>query len=529
MDKQSKKLKKTIRKAENLIIRIVIKTLVVAVALTLQIFVFWAVFSATNLMYNSKFYIYNLVRIIAVIYLISRHDSSMYKIPWILFIMFMPVLGICVYVLWGNNRIRRRKQFEIKEIENNTNYLFNDSYQIDKELKKKDKLKYNMFQYIKNMSSYPCCENGNCKYYNLGENLFNDLKEDLKKAKKYIFLEYYIIDEGVLATDIFNILKQKSKEGVEVKIIYDSFGCLRKFKKKRREELKSYGIEVYSFNPISVLLNSYLNNRLHRKIVSIDGVISYTGGVNLADEYANLKELYGHWKDVGMRFEGDVSWSFTMMFLRDLNFIVKDIKIDYDKYKAISDENILPLKKKSGIAVAFPDGPNNRKNPIETVYMQVLNTAKDYVYITSPYFAISEPMLAALLNAARSGVDVRIMLPHIPDKKIVQLVTKSYYEVLLAAGIKVYEYAPGFIHSKTFVSDDNIAVVGTANMDYRSMSLNYECISVIYDTGVESQVRDDFITMIDENSIEVQYKDWIKRNWLVKIIEAILKTFSVIF
>ncbi len=529
MDKQSRKLIRKVRKAENLILRILFKTIVVVIALTLQIFVFWTVFRATNLIYNTKYYIYNIVRIVAIIYLISRHDSSMYKIPWMLFIMFMPVLGICVFLLFGNSRIRRRKEFEIKEIENNTNYLFEDSYDIDKMLKENDKLTYNMFHYIKHITSYPSCKNVDCKYYNLGEKLFNDLKEDLKKAQNYIFMEFYIIDEGKLSQEIFDILKQKAKEGVEVKIIYDSFGCLRKFKKKIRDELKEYGIEVYSFNPISVLLNSYLNNRLHRKVISIDGNISYTGGINLADEYANIKELYGHWKDVGVRFVGEISWNFTLIFLRDLNFISKKQKINYDKYKEISNSFINKEKKAKGVAIAIPDGPNNRKNPTETIYMQTLNIAKDYVYITSPYFAISEPMLASLLNSARSGVDVRIILPHIPDKKLVQMVTRSYYEVLLAAGIKVYEYAPGFIHSKTFVSDDKVAIIGSANMDYRSMSLNYECSCITYNTGIEEKVREDFITMIEETCIEVQYKDWIKRNWCVKLIEAILKTFSTMF
>ena len=182
-----------------------------------------------------------------------------------------------------------------------------------------------------------------------------------------------------------------------------------------------------------------------------------------------------------------------------------------------------------GIISAISDGPNNRKNPIEAVYMQIINTAKEYVYITTPYFAISEPMLEAILTAARSGVDIRIMVPHIPDKKIVQMVTRSYYEVLLAAGVKVYEYAPGFIHSKTFVSDDDISVVGSANMDYRSMSLNYECACVTYKTGSEIDVRDDFINMIEETSIQIEFKDWIKRNWMIKVLESILKTFSTMF
>ena len=528
MDKESRKVKRNIRKAENQLFRLLFKTIFVIIALILQVAVFWFTFSVGNLLYSSQYYIYAIVRIIAVVYIMSRHDSSLYKIPWMLFILFMPVLGISVFILWGNNRMRSRKQNEIKSVEKDTNYLFADSYHADEYLISEDKLKYNIFNYIKNITSYPACQNSGCKYYNLGEKLFDDLVEDLKNAKKFIFLEYYIIDRGILSNKVFDILKQKADSGVEVKIIYDAYGCINKFKKKEKEDLKAHGIEIYAFNPIPLFLNSYLNNRLHRKIVSIDGNISYTGGVNLADEYANIKALYGHWKDVGVRLEGEVSWSFTLMFLRDLKFIDKKLEIEYNKYRNISSEEIMTTKD-NGILCAISDGPNNRKNPIEAVYMQIINTAKNYVYITTPYFAISEPMLESLLTAARSGVDVRIMVPHIPDKKIVQMVTRSYYEVLLAAGVKVYEYAPGFIHSKTFVSDDNISVVGSANMDYRSMSLNYECACVTYMTGSEIDVKEDFLNMVEETSIPIELKDWIKRNWFVKIVESILKTFSTMF
>ena len=271
-----------------------------------------------------------------------------------------------------------------------------------------------------------------------------------------------------------------------------------------------------------------MNNRDHRKIVVIDGKISYTGGFNLADEYANIKEKYGHWKDAGIRFKGEISWSFALLFLRDLKLINKKLKIDFDHYKKISLEQREEYKCR-GVCVAIADGPNNRKNPIESVYMQILNTATDYVYITTPYFAISEQMLASLLNAARSGVDVRIILPHIPDKRIVQMSTRSYYEVLLSAGIKVYEYKPGFIHSKTFVSDDKIGVVGTANMDYRSMNLNYEDISYLYDTGVELDIKKDFENMIENSCIEITLQQWLKRPWIQKIVEALFTSFSTMF
>ena len=524
MDKESRQIKKEIRKSENSIILTVLKISLILIAIGVQIFIFYTFIATTHHVYNSSVIIYNVFRFIGILYLIYRHDTSAYKMAWMLFIFFAPSFGLCVYFLWGNNRIRRRKQLEIIEIENKTNYLFEDSFEIENEIKEKDFLVYNQLKYIKNITSYPATYNQGIKYYNLGDKLFEDLKKDILNATKYIFMEYYIISSGKLTSEIFSILKEKAKAGIEVIIIYDSLGCLGKFDKKTKIDLENSGIKTYSFNPPSVLINSYINNRMHRKIMVIDGEIAYTGGINLADEYANIKELYGHWKDSGIRVVGNSAWNFTLMFLRDLKFLDKKINIDFEKYKIKTN-----IKKESGFIVSFSDGPNNRKNPVESVYMQTIQTSKEYVYITTPYFAISESMLASILNTARSGVDVRIILPHIPDKKIVQMSTRSYYEVLLIAGVKVYEYKPGFIHSKSIVSDDKLAIIGTSNMDFRSMNLNYECISMIYETGSEIEVKKDFLDMIENSCIEIEFKNWIKRPMYKKLVESILTAFLAMF
>ena len=528
MNKEEKILTKQVRKSESNLLRTFWKTLVAILLIALQAVIFYFTYTTAGDVYVNSFYIYNAIRIIAVVYILTRHDSSQYKLAWVLVIMFLPIMGITVYILWGNSRLRAKKKIQIKEIENDTNYLLDNSFEIDEDIKAKDKHVFNTLNYMKNITSYPVCENLDSKYYDLGDKVFVDLKKDLLEAKHYIFLEFYIVDKGEIADDIFRILKKKAQEGVDVKLIYDEYGCISKFKGKTKRELREAGVEVYAFNPFSILINSYFNNRMHRKIAVIDGKISYTGGFNLADEYANIKEKYGHWKDAGIRFKGEISWSFALLFLRDIKLIDKKIDIDFDHYKEISLE-LREEYKGRGVCVAIADGPNNRKNPIESVYMQILNTATDYVYITTPYFAISEEMLASLLNAARSGVDVRIILPHIPDKRIVQMSTRSYYEVLLSAGIKVYEYKPGFIHSKTFVSDDKIGVVGTANMDYRSMNLNYEDISYLYDTGVELDIKKDFENMIENSCIEITLQQWLKRPWIQKIVEALFTSFSTMF
>ena len=528
MNKEEKLFFKHVRKSESNLLRTFWKTLVAVILILVQVVIFYFTYTTAGDVYVNSFYIYNLIRILAVVYILTKHDSSQYKLGWVLVIMFLPIMGITVYILWGNSRLRAKKKIAIKEIENNTNYLLDNSFEIDEDIKVKDRHVYNTLKYIQNITSYPVCENLDSKYYDLGDKVFVDLKKDLLEAKKYIFLEFYIIDSGEISDDVFRILKKKAQEGVDVKLIYDAYGCINKFKHRAIKELRKAGVEVYAFNPFSILINSYFNNRMHRKVVVIDGKISYTGGFNLADEYANIKEKYGHWKDAGIRFKGEISWSFALLFLRDLQLIDKKLKIDYDGYKKISLEQREEYKGR-GICVALSDGPNNRKNPIETVYMQILNTATDYVYITTPYFAISEEMLASVLNAARSGVDIRIILPHIPDKRIVQMSTRSYYEVLLSAGVKVYEYKPGFIHSKTFVSDDKIAIVGSANMDYRSMNLNYEDISYSFDTGVEADVKRDFENMIEKSCIEITLQNWLKRPWIQKVIESVFTSFSTMF
>jgi len=528
MNKREKMLSKNVRRSESGFLRTIWKSLVVLVLLIIQIIIFQITYKTTGSLYTNSFYIYNIIRIFSVGFIITRHDSALYKLGWVLIIMFLPILGITIYLLWGYSRLAAKKRIEIKEIENKTNYLLDDSFKIDEEVKNKNKNVYNILKYIKNITSYPAYESLDAKYYDLGDKVFTDLIKDLKEAKSYIFLEFYIVDIGKLTDNIFKILEDKAKSGVEVKFIYDAYGCISKFKREKMKELKNAGVQLYAFNPLSILFNSYLNNRMHRKIAVIDGKVSYTGGFNLADEYANIKEKYGHWKDAGIRLEGKISWSFALMFLRDLQLIDKKLKIDWDKYKKISMNQNFEDKQK-GVCVALSDGPNNRKNPIEAIYMQIINTAVDYVYITTPYFAISEQMLACILNSARSGVDVRIILPHIPDKRIVQMSTRSYYEVLLSAGVKVYEYKPGFIHSKTFVSDNKIGVVGSANMDYRSMNLNYEDISFTYNTGIENNMREDFISMVKNSCIEVSLNEWIKRPWYKKVIESLFTTFSTMF
>ena len=500
------------------------KAISVIILMLLQIAFLFFLFSNTTRFSHLTKIIFEVLKIITVLFILYRHDSAAYKISWIILIMFIPAVGIVIYLLWGNNKLRRKKELVYRRVRVDTEENLIENFELENEIKNQDIYKYNQIKYMTNITGYPLCRNEGVKYFETGEKFFKDVKEELKNAKSYILLEFYILSKGKLLDDILDILIEKAKQGVKVIFLIDSLGALLRKPKGFIENMKKNGILVYEFNPFSPVINGYINYRDHRKIISIDGKIAYTGGVNIADEYANIIEKYGYWKDVGVKVTGDVAWSFTLMTLRTIESIDKK-RIDYEWYKKIAEEQTKDLSKKDGYVLAYADGPDNRKNPIESVFIQTINYAKKYLYITTPYFIISEPILTALLNSARSGVDVRVILPHIPDKKMVQMVTRSYYEVLLEAGVKVYEYKPGFVHSKTFVADDDTAIIGTANLDFRSTHLNFECSLYTYKTGEELKVKQDFESMLDK-CIEVNLEEIKNRPLLVKATEAFLSAFS---
>lgn len=510
--------KKSKRKGEKNIFVTILKVVIVALLFLLQVAVMLLLYTTAHAIYMYAKAIYIIFEIVTILYIVYHHDSAAYKISWIIFIMFLPTVGILAYILWGRSKLRMKKELEYRKVRAYSEDLLNDSSSIIEKIE--DKYKRNQIEYMTKISGYPIYNNQGFEYFEIGEKFFDSLKKDLMKANKYILMEFFIFEKGKLWDEIFAILKQKAKEGVKITIIMDSLGVLLKKTKNLREELEENGIEVYKFNPFSPILNGYINYRDHKKIVVIDGKYGYTGGVNIADEYVNLISKFGHWKDVGIKLTGNAAWSLAIMFLRTLETIDKKT-IDYNWYK----RDFKDLEKASGYVLPLADGPENRKSPIENTYIQTINYAQNYVYMTTPYFIISEPLLTAMLNSARGGVDVRLIVPHIPDKKLVYLATRSYYEVLLEAGIKVYEYKPGFIHSKTLVADDNTSIVGTANLDFRSMHLNFEDIVWTYKTGEEQKIKQDFKSMLS-NCIEVQLEEWKSRSIFTKFAEAIIAAFA---
>ena len=421
-----------------------------------------------------------------------------------------------------------RKKF-IKNSKNQTftlESLYVEDSNIREELLSNDKLIYNQSQYIANNTFLPVYNNTFNKYFESGELFFDSLIEDLKTAKNFIFLEFFIIGNGVLWNSILDILKQKVKEGVEVRVVFDDVGSFKVLPYKYNKILESFGIKCVVFNPITPVLSLVHNNRDHKKIAIIDGKIAYTGGVNIADEYINKLQKFGHWKDNGIKLTGDVTKSFTLMFLETWHYF-RDSSEDCSIY--LNTPPIIKNENYNGYVHPYVGDPMSDNNVSRGIYLNIINNATDYIYITTPYFALDQEFFSALTTASKRGVDVRIITPHIPDKTYIFRVTESYYKELIKHGIKVYEYTPGFMHAKTIIADDKIATVGTVNFDYRSFYHNYECGVWLYDTDSINDIKND-IEKTFEKSLEID-ENFIKTNitFVKRLSGEILKLFAPLF
>ena len=341
-------------------------------------------------------------------------------------------------------------------------------------------------RYLTQYGCYPAWQNTTARYFSCGEAMYPALLADLEKAEKSIFLEFFIVSQGKMWQGVEDILRRKAAQGVDVRLIYDDFGSLLGLPKDFVVRMERAHIRCIPFNPVVPLLSLVMNHRDHRKIVVIDGTVAYTGGVNLADEYINAEQRFGYWKDAALRVEGDAAWNFTVMFLNFWNAF-RPSETDYDAFRPMP--LVPPVS--DGIVQPYADSPLDEEPMAETVYLNILAQAQRYVYIYTPYLAVGEEMLDALKNAAKRGVDIRLVLPGIPDKKLVFRLSRSYYLPLLRAGVRIYEYTPGFLHAKCWVSDDVTAVVGSINMDYRSLFLHFECGALLQKNSQVAVLRDD--------------------------------------
>ncbi len=458
------------------------------------------------------YFFFYIIGILVLLKIINGNANPSYKIAWIIPVLIFPVFGTFIYLIFGNKVNKKGKLLEHK------NKLNKVLIQNENVLNKINDVNfYNQTNYIYKNSGYPIYENTDTEYLKVGEVYYKRLIEELKKAKKFIFMQYFIIERGIFWNSILEILKQKVQEGVDVRIIYDDMGCIVTLPNKYYNELKKYGIKACSFNKFVPILTAKLNNRDHRKITIIDGNVGFTGGINLADEYINEKERFGHWKDNGIIIKGDAVFSLTNIFLNLWDYINNE-KEDLNNFKP-------DIKgKDNGFVQPYDDSPFDDELVSETICINMINKAKKYVYITTPYLIIDNELETALCIAAKSGVDVRIITPGIPDKKMINEVTKAYYNNLLNNNVKIYEYTKGFIHAKTFLVDDEIATIGTVNLDYRSLHLHFECGVLLYQTSSIKEIKKDISETL-EISKQITLKDT-KIGLLRSLQRAVLRLFA---
>lgn len=453
---------------------------------------------------------------LVVAYILISKANNNYKITWILLVLGFPGIGSLIYLfllLQPGPKLMNKKLNENKK--ESLKYLYQNENVIDNI---RENSVRSLVHYMNNYARYPMYESGDIIYFPFGEDKFEDLKEELEKAEKFIFLEYFIISKGELLDSIIDILKRKANEGVEVRIIYDGTCIFNGLPHDYPKILKEDKIQAKIFSPIKAVISTHQNNRDHRKIVVIDGKVAYTGGINIADEYINQKIRFGVWKDTAIKITGEAVNSFTTMFLEMWN-IKNNKNEEYFPYIVSSDN------KEKGYLMPFGDNPLDNENVGKNIYMSILNNARQYVYIMTPYLILDDELLNTIKYTAKRGIDVRIIMPHIPDKKIAYCLGRSYYEELIKCNVKIYEYEHGFVHGKMFVSDDDKAVVGTINLDYRSLYLHFECGCYIYKNEVIKDIKNDFEKTF-EDSILIDKQNIRKYGVIKKIIGIILRFFA---
>ena len=459
--------------------------------------------------------------IAVAIHIQSSTSSASYKLAWTLLVVAVPVAGLILYVLWGGNiQSKRLNLLLVKPPEDRGA----ETRQSAANLERLGEVLPNWRRTaaLLRRRGFLLYRETDVTYFPSGEAFFADALSRMARAERFIFLEYFILAEGKLWDRIMEVLAERCRHGVEVKIIFDDFGNITRMRRETIEHMRQAGMEVEIFNPAHQYVNRlYFNYRDHRKILCIDGQYAYTGGINVADEYAGFIRRFGEWKDSGVLLDGPGAWGLTARFLHMWEMLYGHVQNEHDYYH--------PLESRpgGGWCQPFADGPiNNPDNPAEDAFLQCIASAHDYVWLTTPYFAVEDSVVRALCLAGDSGVDVRLLLPGIPDHRYTQIVAGSYYERLLSHGVKIYEFTPGFLHAKSFVVDGEAAMVGTVNMDYRSFQLHYECGVMLYGAAAIAEIRRDLEGII-ARSAPVDGEKWRRRSWLRKAAEKVLRVFSL--
>lgn len=459
-----------------------------------------------------------LTEIGCIIKIIASEDNPDYKIPWLLFVLILPIAGFMLYLIFYSRKLDKKyikRLGELKEYKS----AKDDTKELDS-IENEDRVAHGQAKMICDISDCHIFKSTATEYFSLGEHMFVSMLKDLKRAERFIFLEYFIIEEGKFWDSILEILKEKASLGVDVRVLYDDIGCMKTLPGNYAKILKDYGIKAVPFSRLKGQLDSEFNNRSHRKIAVIDGYIGYTGGVNIADEYINRVKRFGHWKDVGIRLEGEGVWGLTELFLTDFGINYREI--------IGTEHNLYPEYKgeENGYVIPFGDGPRPmyQRNVGKCIIQNILASATDYVYITTPYLIIDNELCSSIENAALRGVDVRIITPHIPDKKLVFSMTRSFYLRLIRAGVKIYEYTPGFIHAKLIESDGKYAVVSTVNLDYRSLVHHFENGVWLYKCDCISDIHKDIESTLSASE-EIKI-DTLKTGLIARFVRSLIRIFA---
>ncbi|MBQ8758722.1 MAG: cardiolipin synthase, partial [Clostridia bacterium] len=490
-----KNRKNILNKGKKKAIKIIFgRSAVIIVLLALQFFLLFAVFAGFEKYLTVAYGGITVVALLMSLYIAATSDNPAVKLSWTALMILTPVFGALLYIFIHTEIGHRIMNRQLSRVLSDTSHPLVQDKSVSDEALCTDKALYNLSHYIQTHSGAPIYRNTACSYYGTGEAMFEDLKKELEKATDFIFLEFFIVERGEMWDSILEILKRKSAEGVEVRLLYDGTCSVSLLPSSYPKKLSEYGIKCKVFSPLLPFVSTHYNNRDHRKIAVIDGKCAFTGGINLADEYINKKELFGHWKDTAVKIEGGATDSFALMFLQMWN--VTGSPEDYCRYIGKSEKSTTAS---DGFIIPFGDSPLDDERVGENVYLDIINTAKDYVYIFTPYLILDSEMTTALQNAAKRGVDVRICIPHIPDHKIAFAIAKTHYYDLSPHGVRIYEYTPGFIHAKVVVSDGIKAVVGTINFDYRSLYLHFECAAFIYGSSVITDIECDAVNTVKKS------------------------------
>lgn len=496
------------------------RKITIVVLLALQLLLFVLLYFRTVSSFAAMYAVQTVLAGVIAVLIVNSNDHPSYKIAWLVPMVILPGFMSLAYIYLHAqiNRVRFTKRINI--VNKQTKRYMPQEQSVLDELREEDHYSASLSSYINKYAGYPVYKNTDAEYFKIGEELYARLIEELKAARHYILMEFFIIDEGEVWRTILRILLEKANAGVEVRLMYDGMGSASILPWGHDKFLNDNGIKCKVFNKFRPFLASEQNNRDHRKIVVIDGTTAFTGGINLADEYINKKVRFGHWKDSGVMLKGDAVWNFAIMFFQMWELDERDCE-DYNRYRP---HKVYLASENGGFVQPYGDCPNDAETVGKTVYLDMISKAKDYIYITAPYFVIDNELVTALAFAAKSGVDVKIIVPGIYDKWYVHQMSMCYYRELLPCGVKFYSYTPGFVHAKNFVSDDKKAVVGTINTDFRSLYLHFEDAVFMYDSPAVSDVKADFLTTL-KSCKELTLKD-VNKNIFSRLLGSIIKVFG---